>query len=185
MRACRAQVITLFVVSLGVMVGRRAVARGGETSEYPVKAAFIYNFVQFVEWPTSAFGGDAKAPLEIAIVGNDPFNGMLDRLVAGKIVNGHPVVVRHFATANDARQPCHVMFVSAQSQEQFAPTIQKLGRANMLTIGETDKFLDAGGIIRIYTDDNHIRFDVNRGSAERAGLHVSAKLLKLAKNVKD
>ena len=185
MRACRARVITLLVLSLGVLMGRRPVARANEASEYQVKAAFVYNFVQFVEWPASAFKGTVKAPLQIAIVGNDPFNGMLDRVVAGKVVNGHPLVVRHFATAGDVCQPCHVMFVCAQSEQQFGLAMQKLGCAGLLTVGETDGFLDAGGIIRLYQEGNHIRFDVNRGAADRAGLRVSSKLLKLAKTVRE
>ena len=154
----------------------------GAADEYPVKAAFIFNFVQFVEWPASAFGGNPKAPLEIAIVGNDPFNGTLDRVINGKPVNGHPLAVKHFASASEAR-PCQVMFFAAGSQDQFDAAMQKTGKANILTIGEADGFVDAGGVIHLFADGNHIRFDINRGAAEHAGLHISAKLLKLAKTV--
>jgi len=181
MRRIRAR-LALIVVCVGMLCLGRPLALGA-VDEYPVKAAFVYNFVQFVEWPAGAFA-NPKAPLEITILGQDPFNGALDRAVAGKTANGHPLVVKHVGNANDL-QRCHVLFVPAPSQDQFSSAQQKLGSANLLTIGEADNFNDSGGVIHLYTDSNHIRFDISRGAAEKAALHVSAKLLKLAKTVTD
>ena len=139
----------------------------GAADEYSLKAAFVFNFVQFVEWPSGAFS-HPKAPLEIGILGQDPFNGAMDRAMAGKTVNGHPLIVRHYPTVNDI-QGCHVLYVPAASQEQFPAAQQKLSGNSVLTIGEPEGFTDGGGVIRLYTEGKFIKFDVNRGTADRTG----------------
>lgn len=147
--------------------------------EYQLKAAFLYNFVQFVEWPDGTFA-DAKSPIVLATLGPDPFEGGLDAAVAGKTVGGRPLVVKHFATAADVGK-CQLLFVPAGSADEFAAALRNAGPAGVLTVGEADAFLKDGGIIRFYQEDNRLRFEINKGAATKARIQISAKLMRLAK----
>lgn len=170
----------LLLVFVAVIATPTGSARAdGPKSEYEVKAAFIYNFARFVEWPADAFAS-GDAPLVIGVVGDDPFRGALDRAVKDKSVEGHALQVRHFATADDV-QRCHILFVPAAVSDQTDHILQRAGSNGVLSVGETDTFTPAGGVIRFYLDDNKIHFEVNLDAAEQARLKLSAKLLKLAR----
>lgn len=147
--------------------------------EYVVKAAFLYNFAQFVDWPADAFHHDPAAPLVLGTVGDDPFQGALDRAAAGKVIRGHRLVVRHFARLSDVRD-CHLLFIS-NNNDGLQKLGEQLANAPCLTVGERDGFLESGGIIRFYLEDDKLRFEINVKAAERARLKLSAKLLKLAR----
>lgn len=159
---------------LGAPIGRAEAPR-----EYQLKAAFIYNFVQFVDWPSGAFP-DRTAPFVLATVGDDPFQGALDRAVSGKAVGGHALVVRHFARGPDVKG-CQLLFVPEGQEEQFAAALQKLASAPVLTVGETEGFARQGGMIRFYEEDNRLRFEINPAAAQKVGLRISSRLLKLAR----
>jgi preprotein translocase subunit Sec61beta len=154
-------------------------ARGEAPREYQLKAAFIYNFVQFVEWPAGTFA-DSRTPIVLATVGDDPFQGALDKAVGGKTVSGRSLVVKHFARGTDV-QGCQLIFAADGQDEQLSAALQKTGNAPMLTVGESDGFLRAGGMVRFYEEDNRLRFEINPKAASRVGLHISSRLLKLAR----
>jgi hypothetical protein len=175
----RASRALLLLASLGFALSFLAAPAMGASREYQLKAAFLYNFVQFVQWPAGMFA-DAKAPIVLATVGPDPFDGALDTAVAGKTVGGHPLVVKHFAAAGDVGK-CQLLFVPAGSADQFAAARRNAGPAGVLTVGEADAFLKDGGIIRFYQEDNRLRFEINQEAATKAGLQISAKLMRLAK----
>jgi hypothetical protein len=147
--------------------------------EYKVKAAFIYNFAQFVDWPDTAFTS-ADAPFVVAVVGKDPFEGILEQVVAGKRVGARRVIVKHFDSA-DQIGPCQILFVPMTEDDSLSGIIQKVQNSAVLTIGESEDFDSSGGCFRFFTDDNKMRFEINQDAAEQAGLRVSSKLLKLAK----
>ena len=147
--------------------------------EYKVKAAFLYNFAQFVEWPASAFDSD-DSPVVIAIVGDDPFNGSLDRAVTGKTIGSRNVIVRHFAFGSDLTR-CHVLFVPALPDGKTAEVLSKVMDHPILTVGESDNFPWAGGCIRFFLEDNKERFEINLDSADRSRIQVSSKLIRLAR----
>jgi hypothetical protein len=149
------------------------------TPEYKVKAAFIYNFAKFIEWPDGHFAG-ADTPFVIAVVGNDPFGGALDQSVAGKAVGTHPVKVEHFASADNLGN-CEVLFIPGNDDDTEAKVIAKLGDKSVLTVGESDHFDANGGSIRFFTDDNKMRFEINTDATDAAKLKISSKLLKLAR----
>lgn len=178
MKRLRWRLILLMVLA-AILCQDRPAARAAD--EYPVKAAFISHFAEFVEWPADAFS-NPKAPLEIGVLGADPFHGALERAIAGKTVGGHPLVVRHFSSIDDL-EPCHILFIAAERQDDFAAAQQRMGNHAVLTVAEWESFPSNGGVIRLFTDGNHIRFDINRGAAERARLRISAKLLKLARAI--
>lgn len=157
-----------------------AVGRGSAANEYQVKAAFLYHFVEFTEWPSSAFA-NKQAPIVVATLGADPFHGSLEQACAGKSISGRMLVVKHFSKATDVRD-CQVLFIASGSDDEFPTALAASGPAGLLTVGETERFMSAGGIIRFYEEDNRVRFEINSAAAARAHLQISAKLLRLAKS---
>jgi hypothetical protein len=149
------------------------------TPEFKVKAAFIYNFAKFVEWPDGHFASD-KAPFVIAVVGTDPFNGALDQAVAGKMVGTHPVEVRHFASAEKVGD-CEILFIADSDDETVAKITAKVSDKPVLTVGDSDHFETNGGQIRFFTEDSKIHFEINTDATDTAKLKISSKLLKLAR----
>jgi hypothetical protein len=144
----------------------------GDDLEYQVKAAFLFNFLKFVEWP----GGASEAPWVIGILGTDPFGPILDNTVRSKIVNGRPVQVRRYAHLSDVKD-CNVLFIGRGEFERLGTPV----RPGLLTVGEAPGFLKSGGIINFYLEDNHVRFEIQPSAAHSSGLRVSAQLLKLGR----
>jgi hypothetical protein len=145
-------------------------------TEYEVKAAFLYNFARFVEWPAEA---SRPEPFVIAVLGRDPFGSVLDETVAGKTVGGRPIQVRR-ATRVDEVRDAQIVFVSA-SEAPNVPTILKaLEKPGVLTVGDLDGFAERGGAINFTVQSRRVRFEINPGSAEQAHLKMSSQLLKLA-----
>lgn len=151
-------------------------------SEYQVKAAFLYNFAKFVEWPAEAFP-QASSAFHLCIIGADPFRNALEEAVEGRTIGGHPLVI---FKSPDGRglEICHMAFVGAGSTKETQRLVATR-RNLLLTVGETDLFLRWGGIINLVRDGNKIRFEINSDAAERVGLKISSKLLALAKVVHD
>lgn len=158
-----------------------AAAQDGSSSEYAVKADFLYHFAQFVEWPEGAFR-DANSPLVYCTIGFDPFKGALDTTLKGKTVGGRPVEVRHLKQAPEA-QGCHLLFVGEGQQRQIPAVLAEFHGRPVLIAGETEKFTAEGGTIGFVLDGNKVRFEVNLGAAEKSDLKISAKLLALARAV--
>jgi hypothetical protein len=151
--------------------------------EYQLKAAFIYNFAKFVEWPDGTFAA-AGDPLVIGIIGDDPFNGALDQAIKGKTVGGHPLVIRQITAGKEkSLKACQVVFVPASQDQNLDTILAAVKGAGILTVGESEKYVRAGGVIRLYLEDNKVRFEISQRAARAARLIVSAKLLKLAKLV--
>jgi hypothetical protein len=153
----------------------------GANLEYQVKAAFIFNFASFITWPARAFAS-TTSPLDICIVGPDPFGGALDQVVAGEHVGGHPFTVEHRSRPADLKG-CQIVFVPATSQDG-ALVVKASADAPVLTIGETDEFWRDGGMITFELEGGHVRFDVNQEAAKHSGLELSSKLLRVARRVK-
>lgn len=145
---------------------------GADRLEYQVKAAFLFNFLKFVEWP----GAAGEAPWVIGVLGHDPFGDILDNTVRGKMVNGRPVVVRRYAKPGDVKG-CNILFIGGAGAAKTGVPVQP----GLLTVGESSGFLQAGGIINFYLDDNRVHFEIGPLVARSAGLHVSAQLLKLGR----
>ncbi|HEV8574245.1 MAG TPA: YfiR family protein [Dehalococcoidia bacterium] len=169
------------VVCLLVLVRSAAVAKAGAPSEYEVKAAYIYNFATFVEWPAAAFS-QPNSPIVIGIVGKDPFGATFDRVVEGKAINNRPLVVRRLKWGPEVRQ-CHILFVSVSEKDKIGRLPELLKGAPVLTIGETTGFARNGGIINFFLDEARVRFEINPQAARQAGLSISSRLLSLAKIV--
>jgi hypothetical protein len=156
-------------------------AQTGISKEYQIKAVFLFNFAQFVEWPTNAFP-EAQTPLIIGILGNNPFETYLDGTVQGEKVNGHPLVVQRFSRAEDLKK-CQILFISQSESKRVNRILANLKGQNILTVSDIDGFAKNGGVIRFVTEQNKIRFRINLEAAKNANLTVSSKLLRLAEIV--
>lgn len=156
-------------------VGSTAQAQG-ISKEYQLKAAFLFNFTKFVEWPADRFQTETS-PIIIAVLGQNPFDAELHKLVAGRSVHGRFIQLRHITTADEISD-VHVVFIPTGEEARLGAGM--LREAGVLTVGESALFAERGGIIRFILIDEKVRFEINQASGERAGLKLSGQLLKLA-----
>lgn len=152
----------------------------GPSRESMVKAAFVFNFTQFVDWPSDAFA-NSNAPFVIGVVGQpDRLEGAMERAMADKTAQGHRIVVRHFSDAS-AVGPCQCLYLPAATSAETSAALQRLHDTAVLAVGETDQFMDDGGGIELFVDDDgHMRFKLDPDVLKANRLRVSAKLMKLA-----
>jgi hypothetical protein len=146
--------------------------------EYPVKAAFLFNFAKFVEWPPDSFKGP-EDPIAICVLGQDPFGSALEDLVRNKTVANRAFVVRDVSNAQQASK-CHIVFVSASERKRCRSLLAELKGHSILTVGEAEDFIENGGTINFKLKDARVRIEIDAGAAERARLRISSKLLSLA-----
>lgn len=149
-----------------------------EASEYEVKAAFLYNFSKFVDWPEEAFSA-SEAPLEICVLGDNPFGGTLVAAVRDKQVNGRQISVRHVPSVGETRG-CHIAFIHASESRRLEQILDPLRRTPTLTVSDMPSFAERGGVIGLKVDKKRVRFEVNMVAAREAGLKLSSQLLKVA-----
>ena len=145
--------------------------------EYQIKAVFLFNFTQFVEWPASAFSS-AQAPMVIGILGKDPFGSYLTEIVSGEQVNGRPLIIQHFNNTEEIKS-CHILFINLE-QANLQDELLKLKGKNILTVSDSPNFLLQGGMIRFFTKNNKMQFQINLDATKEANLVISSKLLRLA-----
>ncbi|MER2514155.1 MAG: YfiR family protein [Nitrosomonas ureae] len=160
-----------------ILLGLSKNAVTGEFDEYAIKAAYLYNFAKFVEWPTASFA-DAQAPLTICVAGNSPFGSALEA-VAGKRVAAHPVEVRYLPTPTRIEQ-CHIAFLSRTEQPRLKPLLAQLAGRPVLTVSDISDFAQGGGMIGLVEAEQRIHFNINLDAARQADLKLSSQLLKLA-----
>jgi hypothetical protein len=149
-------------------------------AEYQMKAAYLYNFAKFVDWPATSFSSPT-APLVIGIYGDDPFGDAIDAVVRSKRTNGHPVITRRSVRMQDLRA-CHIVFVGP-SREPVEAALAQLADRPVLTVGESEHFLRAGGIVQISVADGRLALTIDLANAVKANLTLSANLLRLAQVV--
>jgi len=149
--------------------------------EYQIKAAFLYNFAKFIEWPAAAFK-DAQSPLTLCILGKDPFGDALDSL-RDKTIEGRKLVIRRVSKIEEADK-CHILFVSASEKDTLSHILKATRSWNILTVGDTKGFAESGVMINLITTDDKVGFEINVDAAKHASLGISSKLLKLGKIIK-
>jgi hypothetical protein len=148
------------------------------TREYQIKAAFLFNFTQFVEWPAASFATD-QSPLIIGVLGENPFGSFLEETVSGEKVNGHPLIVQYYKNIEDIKQ-CHILFINTSEVNKLKQVIGSLKGKNILTVSDASNFLQEGGMIRFFTKNNKIQLQINLEATKTANLLISSKLLRLA-----
>ena len=147
-------------------------------NEYALKAVFLYNFVRFIEWPEWAFNSRSD-PLVIGIVGPDPFGPLLYEAIAGENYHRRPIQVQHFSGPQDIRH-CHLLFSSRANAGQVDQILAMAAGGTVLTVGESENFLDHGGMIALVTEQNRVRLRINTAALRGTQLSVSSKLLQVA-----
>jgi hypothetical protein len=155
---------------------------GQVIDEYQVKAAFLYNFAKFVEWPPEAFK-TPKDPILVCVLGHNPFGKALEEAIHGKSIAGRAFAYRQVSDAESAGA-CQILFVVSAESKHFRSLLDNLKPMGILTVGEAQGFASDGGVINFKLDDGRVHFEINVDAAEHAQLHISAKLLSLAQIVK-
>jgi hypothetical protein len=169
-------VILLF--SLIFLIGFRCHA---QPTEYQIKAAFIYNFARFVEWPPEAFA-NPHSPMIIGVLGENVFGDSLEQSINGKVINGHPLQFEAFDSEAEVTN-CQVLFISASEKNRLSKILAQLQGRSILTVGEkADDFISDGGMIYLLIVEDKVRFEINNEAAKKSGLIISSKLLRLAVN---
>jgi YfiR/HmsC-like len=146
--------------------------------EYQVKAAFLYNFTKFIDWPPEALASPSD-PFVLCVYGNNPLLDPLKEIVKGKNTEGRDFAVKRVTTISGARS-CQVLFVGAGDEESVPGILSGLQGSSVLTVGELPDFPRQGGVINFFMESSRVRFVINIAAAERARLKISSKLLSLA-----
>jgi len=146
--------------------------------EYTVKAAFLVNFTEFVEWPAGSFQS-AYDPIAICVLGQDPFGHSLEDRVARRAIEGRPLLVRHVSSVRQGAG-CHVLFISSAENKRSSPVLAELKAPGVLTIGESDDSAIEGVVINFKLQGGKVRFEINQAAADREKLRISSRLLSLA-----
>lgn len=174
----RSRLLLALLFALGFSAGADAQS---EYAEYQIKAAFLFNFAKFVDWPTDTFK-DEKQPMTFCTIGDDPFRGALDEVVSGKMSGSHAIQIQHHKLPQDILG-CHIVFIGSQQKKHMAVILDHLKTSPVLTVGESEGFVQQGGMIGFVLEDDKLRFNINLDSARHAQLKVSSRLLSLAKTV--
>ncbi|MBN2180492.1 MAG: YfiR family protein [Sedimentisphaerales bacterium] len=187
-----------FILLFLLLTTQHARADDATDKEYQIKAAFLYNFLKFVEWPEDKVG-DSNAPIIIAIIGKDVFNGAFDN-IKDKTIEGRKVTIKHLkgmlelkqkSTNNkpetspqiEAIQHSHLLFISPSEKKNIEEILKLVKNHTVLTVADTEGFLDSGGIINLLMEENKVRFEINMIAAKEAKIQIRSQLLRLAKKV--
>ena len=172
-----------FRVCLALWLATSGGAQGEviESSEQEVKAAFVYNFAKFVQWPEPD-GAPTPGPIRICILGTNPFGSALERAVRGKSVNNRKVVILYPRSSTQASE-CELAFIPASEEPTLGEILARLGPQPILTVSDIQRFSEQGGVIGLKMDKNRVRFEVNMVAARKAGLKLSSQLLRVASHV--
>jgi hypothetical protein len=148
--------------------------------EYPLKAAYLYNFGSYVEWPASAFASP-QAPFVLGVIGPNPFSDLLDEVASTKKIQGRTIVIRQLATPADATK-CQIVFIAGGATEAERLGVIKAARSHpVLTVSESAGLAERGVVVNFFIEQNKIRFEINVQTAREQGLKISSKLLSLAR----
>jgi hypothetical protein len=174
----RRQWVTCLSTAL-LFVSVSAAAQRPDSSESAIKAAFLYNFTKFVDWPDSAFA-QPSTPFVVCAFADATFRGELEGILRNEQVRGRPITIGP-ASAEDARG-CHMAYFGQPDDERQGRMLEAVKRAPVLTVGEGLRFLDQGGVIAFVLENNRVRFSVSKRNADAAGLGISSRLLRVARD---
>lgn len=171
----------LFLILILYVPGYTQNARLGQVTEYQIKAAFLFNFAKFVEWPAEA---DSTLPITIGLIGQDPFGENLDQLAARKVIKGRKLRIKRFRRVSDL-EACHILFISQSEKSNMPDILGRIKDLSILTVGEASWFAEQGGIVNLVSRNNKVRFQINVEASYRSGLKISSRLLRLAEIISD
>ena len=177
----RLQLSLIAIMPLLLSVAMSAIAldfTDDQPTEYQVKAAFLYNFTKFVEWPDSVFT-ESQSAITIGILGDDPFGKDIDNLITGEIIKGKKLNVKRFSRDQNYTD-CQILFISDSEKDYLDSILKQLKKRPILNVSDIEKFAERGGIINFVIYQNRVRFEINIDAATQAGIIISSKLLRLA-----
>jgi YfiR/HmsC-like len=180
----RAEHRVLWILVCVWLTPHTVVAQGsqaGGSVEYQVKAAYLLNFTRYVEWPSSSFSSPS-APIDICVLGDDPFGVDLDHAMENKSSDSHPLRVRRTHDRNQL-DGCHLVFVSEREAHRNPEIAQRVTTPGVLTVGDNEQFARDGGVIGFIIQDETVRFVVNLDARDRARVRISSRVLSLASNL--
>jgi len=172
--------LALVAAHFGLGAGRVRAAEPPPDLELQVKAAFVYNFAKFVEWPEDP--AHANSPITFCALAGEPFADALEQSLQGRNINGRVVVVKRITKAQQAHR-CHVLFLPGIEKKRLEEYLGELAGWSVMTVGDTGQFAARGGMIQLIKDANKFRFAVNVDAVTRVGLKISSRLLQLAEVV--
>ena len=160
-------------------------ARGQDlpSIEYQVKAGFLYNFCQFVQWPEQAFSSP-DSPLVIGILGKDPFGSYLDETVKNETANDHPLTVMRFNSVEEI-DSCHILFININKRDDLREALEALASKSILTVSDAPNFSRNGGIVTFLTEENKTKIRINLRAARNGNLVISSKLLRISEIIEN
>lgn len=167
-----------FMAILLLMINLALPAQTLPSREYQLKAVFLFNFTQFVDWPPSSFDTE-QSPLVIGILGANPFGSFLEETVSNEKINGHSVIVHYYNNEEEAKT-CHLLFINLAETKERKQVITTLKGKNVLTVSDASDFSRLGGMIRLFTRDNKIKLQINLEASKASEIVLSSKLLRLA-----
>jgi hypothetical protein len=156
-------------------------AQASRPSDYDVKAAYLYNFGRFVEWPSSVTSNSDS--FNVCVLGQDPFGSALDATLANETIDGKSVIAKRISTPQEAAR-CNILFMSSTEDVRLKKIIETLDKEAVLTVSDMPKFSQHGGMIQFVLEGKRVRFEVNLGAVQHAGLTLSSELLKVATAVR-
>jgi hypothetical protein len=166
---------------LGVLASPSMAGGSPRAVEYGVKAVFLERFARFVEWPPEALG-EPGTPFRITVLGDDPFDGLLEQAYASRQVRGRPVEIRHAARPSELG-PCHLLFISGSMARHLDEVLVRLRGLPVLLVGDTEGFGEAGIHLNFFLEADKVRFELNTGALRQTGLGVSYLLQQVARPV--
>jgi len=177
-----AVLVAIAVVVAGLLSVHGLHEQNSKLTDSQVKAAYLYNFARFIEWPAN-ITPVRTGSFNICVVGEDPFGPALDSTLAGELIGNQKVAARRIASPHEASE-CRILFISSSETKRLNKIIESLDKAPVLTVSDAPQFSQRGGMIQFVSEGNRIRFEVNLAATRRAGLAPSSELLKVATAVR-
>jgi hypothetical protein len=157
-------------------------AQSSKPTDYDVKAAYLYNFGHFVEWPANVAPAQNES-FTVCVLGQDPFGPVLDATLAGETIAGKRVAAKRISTPQESGN-CQILFLSSAEDARLNATIKTLNKQAVLTVSDMPQFSQRGGMIQFVLEGKRVRFEVNLAAVQHAGLTLSSELLKVATTVR-
>jgi len=176
------KMLAALAIAWGLLAVPITRAQSAKPTDYQVKAAYLYNFGRFVEWPAKVSASQTRS-FSICVLGEDPFGPALDATFAGEKIGNQKVVARRISDPHDSVD-CQILFISASETNRLNKIIESLDKTAILTVSDIPKFSQRSGMIQLVLDGGRIRFEVNLTATQRAGLTLSSELLKVATAVR-
>jgi hypothetical protein len=174
--------VSLYLVALVLLQSGQHVYAQAPSREYQLKAVFLFNFTQFVDWPVNAFENDQSA-LVIGVIGENPFGSYLSQTVSGEKINGHPLIVQYYKDEEEIKS-CHILFVNIRETKKLEQILGAIKGRDILTVSDHPDFLKQDGMIKFVTNNNKIKLQINIEACKESKMVLSSKLLRLAEIIK-